>query len=125
MKQYRHLPIVAALPLQCVKKSLYHKFSYPRAVVPLPLHDGIEDLVAIHGAHIGVRNSLGILFRKTICAPSEIVETKDHSASDASDFVDQIGPLVLVGALESLAVNEHDEGELKEKRDMSHTIYLH
>ena len=76
-----------------MEKSLYHKISYPRAVVPLPLDDGIEDLVAIHGANIGVRNSLGILLRKTICAPSEVVETKDHSASDASDLVDQVWPL--------------------------------
>jgi len=37
-------------------------------------------------------------------------------------FQPTIRTLVLLGALESLAVNEHDEGELKGKRDMSHTI---
>jgi len=40
-------------------------------------------------------------------------------------FQTTIRTLVMVGALESLAVKEHDEGELKGKRNMSHTIYLH
>jgi len=35
-----------------------------------------------------------------------------------------IRTLVIAGALESLSVNEHDEGA-EGKRNMSHTIYLH
>jgi len=45
--------------------------------------------------------------------------------STSIKFQPTIRTLVIVGALESLSVNEHDEGELKAKRNMSHTIYLH
>ena len=41
-------------------------------------------------------------------------------------FQSTIRTQVIAGALESLAVKEHDgEGELKEKHDMSPTVYLH
>ena len=38
-------------------------------------------------------------------------------------FQPTIRTFVIAGALESLAVNEHDEEELKGKRNISHTIY--
>ena len=65
----------------------------PRTVVPIPLDDGINGREGIYGANIVVRNSLGILFRKTIFEPSRIAVTKNHISSIASDLVDQVLPL--------------------------------
>ena len=44
--------------------------------------------------------------------------------SPSIQFQSAIRTLVIAGALESLSVNEHDEGA-KRKRNMSNTIYLH
>jgi len=45
--------------------------------------------------------------------------------STGIQFQPTIRTLVILGALEGLSVNEQDEGDLKGKRNISHTIYLH